>query len=58
MKKQPLIISMIVMIAAVNAVPAAASWSKFRKQMANPKCWGVVATLGESHSMMEGCKNS
>ena len=58
MKKQPLVIFMIVTIAAINAAPAAASWSKFRKQMANPKCWGVVATLGESQSMMEGCKNS
>ena len=58
MKRKSLTISMIVAIAAVSAAPAAASWSKFRKQMANSNCWGVVATLGESKKMKEGCRNS
>ena len=58
MTKKPLAIFMIVTIAAINAAPAAASWSKFRKQMANSNCWGVVATLGESKKMKEGCRNS
>ena len=48
-------------LAAPMMIPATAteaSWKKFKQQMSNSKCWGIVATLGQSKKMKEGCKRS
>lgn len=57
-------IATVIIVAALAApmmIPATvaeASWSKFKKQMANSKCWGHVAGLGQSDKMKDGCKSS
>ena len=42
----------------IPATAAEASWSKFKEQMGNSKCWGLVAALGQSDKMKDGCKSS
>ena len=61
MKKSMTSVILATALAAPMMIPATAteaSWKKFKQQMGNSKCWGLVAALDQSEKMKEGCKSS